>query len=432
MRTGSQCKTTSFSFRERLSEKTVNSLSRLHSFEKRKSGKITCYLLILGFFSCCSATCFSLSNWAMHLSNYIGKTVSKQAVFERINPQLERVLKSLIGHSLNERLRSKTKLLGFANIYFQDSSCLLLPDVLREWYKGNYSRGKIKSVAKLQVIFNMTKGCFSGLELTPYSRNDQAASCDIIPLLRKGDLVIRDLGYFVLKVLTAIREKQADFITRLKSEVVICDACTNEPVSLKKLLGKRTFVKKQVLIGKQEQLPVWLIAVKLTDSAAANRRHKINKDRDRRKKISIEKLHLAGWNIFVTSIEDLGPQEISEIYRLRWQIEIVFKSWKMHLKIENNISPNLKKPQLFCVMILLTLLFVVLIIMPVYRVILHGYKKAVSLLKLTQVIIQNMPQIILGCDALTMNRIAYYASYESRKRGNFAEKRSILSLTPMR
>lgn len=424
MRTGSRRKTSSFSIKERLSKRKVNALSKRLGFEKRKSPKITCYLLLLSFFDRCGASHFSLSNWAIQLGNHIGKSVSKQALYERINPRLEQVLKSLIGDSINERFSivKNSLLCRFANIYLQDSSCLALPDPLRSWFKGNYSRGKIKSVAKLQVVFNMTKGVFSGLWLTPYSRNDQAASADIIPLLRKGDLVIRDLGYFVLKVLAQILHKQAHFVSRLKSEVVIFDYKTEKQISLKKVLGKKTYVKKRIFLGKNERLPVWLIAVKLDDAVARGRRIKIRKDRDRRKQITIEKLELAGWNIFVTSVEDLSAQEVSEIYRLRWQIEIIFKSWKTHLKIENNISPNLKKPQLFCTMILMTLLFVVLIVMPIYRIITTKLKKAVSVLKLTQILVQILPNIIHGINGHMLNRIAYHASYEQRKRDNIPSK----------
>ena len=381
-------------------------------------------MLIVSFFNCCSTGRFSLSNWAVQLGCFIGKTVSKQAIFERINTELVQVLGKLIENSLNERIvKNKSKLLSrFANVYVQDSSCLSLPDALRRWYSGNYSRGKIKSVAKLQVVFNLTKGVFSGLRLTPYSINDQAASSEIIPLLHKGDLVIRDMGYFVLRVLTAIREKKADFITRLKSEVTIFDARTEEPIKLKKILGKRTFLKKQVLIGKDERLPVWLIAIKVDNSVVRQRRSKIHKDRDKRKRITTEKLHVAGWDVFVTSIDEISAQEISDIYRLRWQIEIIFKSWKTHLRMEDNISPHLKKPALFCAMIFLTLLLVVLLVMPVYQSIIANLKKATSILKLTQIIQQIMHQIIHGINAQMLRYIAYYASYESRKRENITGK----------
>lgn len=422
MRTRSLCKTNSISLRDRLSKSKVNYLARLHGYQRRKPQKISCYCLILSFFNCCSTGRFSLSNWAIHLGNIIGKTVSKQALFERINPQLQSVLMELIGGSLNERFsQKKTELLSrFSNVYIQDSSCLSLPESLRPWYSGNYSRGKIKSVAKLQVVFNLTRGVFSGLWLTPYSKNDQAASSDIIPLLTKGDLVVRDMGYFVLRVLSAIKQQKADFITRLKSDVVIYEPQTEKPLRLKKLLGKRMYLKKQVLLGKNERLPVWLIAIKVDNSLAGKRRNKLHRDRDKRKRVTVEKLQLAGWDIFVSSVGDLSPQEISEIYRLRWQIEIIFKSWKSHLKIEENISPNLKKPGLFCTMVYLSLLLVVLIVMPVYQAIISTLKTITSILKLTQIILQVLPQTKSKINFDMLKSLAYHASYECRNRSKMA------------
>ncbi len=83
-------------------------------------------------------------------------------------------------------------------------------------------------MAKLQVIFNLVQGRFSSLALTPYNKNDQSASLDILASIKKGDLIIRDMGYFVLKVLNQIIEQKADFISHIRSDINIYDTITGK------------------------------------------------------------------------------------------------------------------------------------------------------------------------------------------------------------
>lgn len=71
---------------------------------------------------------------------------------------------------------------------------------------------------------------------------------------------------------------------------------------------------------------------------------KINKEAKKKgRKVSKEHLAIIGLNLFVTNIpqEDILAYDIWEIYRLRWQIEFIFKVWKSIGKI--HIVKKLKK-----------------------------------------------------------------------------------------
>jgi hypothetical protein len=429
MRTKSRCKIKSISLQEKLAELKVNKIAVETGFEFRKPKKISGVNLITGFFDCCFGHSFSLTNWAAKLSVMTKQTISKQAIAGRVNERFITLLEKLIATSISQNIAGrKNKLLNrFANVYIQDSTCLFLPDVLVGSFKGNYSKGKIKSVAKLQAIFNITQGFFSHLSLSAYSRNDQQASGDIITILKKGDLVIRDMGYFVLDRLSAIMKKEAHFITRLRAEVLLIDARTHKLIHLNQVLKGKTFFKKKILLGKEQKIPVTLFAIKTSNAIWEHRKYKMHKDRNKRLKVTIEKLNLAGWDIFVSSLNDLTGKEIKEVYRVRWQIEIIFKSWKSHLKLEKNISRHLKKPQLFYAIVYLALLMVILIIMPVYRMIKTKARNGISLLKLTQLIVTILPKQNWILSSKYMDFIAYYSAYDQRKRQNSMQKLQLLS-----
>jgi hypothetical protein len=73
---------------------------------------------------------------------------------------------------------------------------------LSKVYPGNKNRtGKNFSVFKIQAIYDLLAERFVAFSTSGFTRNDQRASADILDLARKGDLVLRDLGYFVLSVL---------------------------------------------------------------------------------------------------------------------------------------------------------------------------------------------------------------------------------------
>jgi len=147
------------------------------------------------------------------------------------------------------------------------------------------------------------------------------------------------LGYFVLNSLKEIVKQGAHFICPLRRDVHIFYSHNEEPINLKKIIKGKRFLRKEVLLGKEQKIPVTLFAIKLDGKTARYRQKCAVQDRDWRKKLTDEKIYLLGWDIFVSSCSDLEPKVIQSIYKIRWHIEILFKSWKSHLKLEQSIPP---------------------------------------------------------------------------------------------
>jgi hypothetical protein len=421
MHTGSHCKNKSIDLNHALNNLGLDFLSLSSGFAMREVKKIDAANLIIGFYNAIRLGRLSLLSWARELSLLISKAVTKQAVFHRVNANFIGLLEDLLQGSLEDKLHLRQNGFPgrFSRILLQDSTCIGLPTALRKLFPGNYSRGEIKAVAKLQVVFNLMAGAFESISLNPYNVNDQAASPGILPLLRKGDLVIRDLGYFVLNVFDEIQKAEAFFISRYKNEVGIYDCKTGKELSLQKLIRNRQFVKKKILLGKEKKLCVTMYAIKLTPQAAGARRRAIRNDRDCRKITTAKKLELAGWDIFVTNAEDLSAEEIRLYYRMRWNIEMIFKAWKSNLNLELSIPANLKNPFLGQAIIYLLMLFVIIILMPLYHMICISLKSSawrISMLKLSQFTMDLFARREWCCSFSELENILPLLFYETRKR----------------
>ena len=145
-----------------------------------------------------------------------------------------------------------------------------------------------------------------------FTENDQGASGNIIKVLNPGDLIIRDLGYFVLKVFKAIGSVKAFFLSRYRYGVNIYDDKTGKQISLSEILN-RDIVDIEVLLGASERLKCRLVAVKLPDHVAAERRRKAKNNRDKRLNHSKGYMESLSWSIFVTNIDEQvwSPEKIA-------------------------------------------------------------------------------------------------------------------------
>jgi hypothetical protein len=221
---------------------------------------------------------------------------------------------------------------AFGRVLLHDSTIEPLPEKLARAFPGPANGRKARHASlKLQVICDLLHGQVLSLSLAGFTRNDQRASPDILKYLRAGDLVIRDLGYFVLKVLEQIALAGAFFLSRYRHGVNLYDL-SGKPLHLAAKLRRNLIWDGPVLVG-AEKFPLRLVAQPVPEPVANRRRRQARRNRDRRLHPSQEHLFLLGWNIFLTNVPDsIWPATVlAPVYRVRWRIEVIFKAWKSHL-----------------------------------------------------------------------------------------------------
>jgi hypothetical protein len=400
----------------------INKIGLKSGFVLRKPKKITAYHFVVSFIMICCNGQNTFGQWALQISMLTKKAVSKQAVFDRLGIASTLFAKQLLAFILSKQIvsdYSSTLFEKFANVLLQDSTTLRLPQVLSKIFKGNHSAGKQNAVARIQSVFSIKTMSFKYFSLGSFTENDQSASGIILPLLKKGDLVIRDMGYFAIATFQKIIAAKAHFLSRLRYGVIISDE-NGKVILLKDLLKQRNGVDRWVYIGVERKILVRLVMLPLPAAQVAEKIRKAKNDRDARLNHSQEYYLWLRFNVYITSVdkEVWESKEVGKAYKVRWQIEIIFKSWKSGFNLQNILHEGCTKVERVEVIIYLMLVFMCLVMKKIYvqykNRIEKNTTKTISLMKLARMVNNNIKEIITMPQKDLKDLMMKHCCYEKR------------------
>lgn len=400
----------------------INKIGKQSGFVLRKARKISAYHFVLGFLLSSCRKQNSFSSWALQIGLLSGKCVSKQGLFDRIHSGTVSFAKELLQAAL---LKQGTKCFtaalfaSFGKVVLQDSTTLHLPQVLAPIFPGNHSRGEQKAVARIQSIIDIKAMKFIDFELGSFTQNDQSASGRIGAFAKKGDLVIRDLGYFALGTFEQLIKAGVYFLSRLRYGVSLYDkkGCI---LSLKDLLKQGKPVDKWVLMGAEKRVEVRLIMLPLPAAQVSEKIRRAKQDRDKRLNHSREYYHWLGYSVYITTADHniWTAKDVAKAYRVRWQIETIFKSWKTGFHLQELLHEGYGNEHRVKVSIYLMLLLICLFMNKIYvhyRYTLQKQNnKKISLLKLTTFTAHHIMEIFLLPPIRLKELIIRYCCYDCR------------------
>jgi hypothetical protein len=399
-------------------------------FIRRKPRKIHPLQLLKAFCMLLPKSCPSLRALATVLSVLSSEAVSKQAVAQRIGKSWVEFLQQILALVLCRQLETdKTEPIfaQFHRVLLHDSSILPLPRTLASSYPGSTNQhGHTHAQAKVQAVLDIKHRSYVHFALTPYTRNDQTAAADVLGLVQPGDLIIRDLGYFVLKILKRIADTGAFFISRSRYGCSFYDL-DGASIDLPRVLKKEGRVDCWVRIGSPEKLRARLVAIPLPVDVAEKRRRVLRQNRDRRLNPGKEHLFLLGWAIFITNVpeEVWSATQIAEIYGLRWRIEIIFKAWKSHFGIAaySYSASRYQIESLIYARLISILLFQTIVYTPLLTRIDRRFGRKLSLLKFSAFVTHYhwlIPLIAQSAHKRLLDDILVrFCTYDKRKRLNY-------------
>ena len=310
---------------------------------KRKlTGSALAQILVLGWLENPEASYQHLTETAAAL----GIQVSRQALEQRLTLETTEMLKLTLDAATTEMLevagrREALPLLQqFSGVYVQDSTWITLPDELHETWKGQPKKNHPhKAALKLHLCFDVR---FQDFQLTDGMTADATAAKAAAPL-PEGSLRLADLAYFSLDELEKLTENGIYWVSRLKANSYLADE-NGQRMDLEKMLKtaeEDIYIRKAIQIGKRKQLRVYLVAQRLSEAETNKRRRYIRRRAKRKAKTpSKALLRLAGWNLYITNIEEhrLTPKQLCVIVGIRWQIELMYKCFKSIGKLQSSRS----------------------------------------------------------------------------------------------
>jgi hypothetical protein len=268
--------------------------------------------------------------------------ITPQALCERMNSDgAVEFLKAGLERTLKETTRRHTAVLEtawlepFPRVLLQDSTQMQLHEKMADAFKGSGGNASAASV-KVDYSYDVKSEKAEHIAIRQGADSDQGFAEDLAARVQKGDLVIRDLGYFCLNFVAYLASVGAYFLSRLSFNVnIYLTAAANEPVKLIQHInrfgnGGKT-MEFNVFLGQKHRIPVRLVVYRLSSDVYRKRQKAAIKAAKRKGRgISLSYLKFLKYTFFITNVPaTLWPKEaVGTVYRLRWQVELVCKNWK--------------------------------------------------------------------------------------------------------
>jgi DDE family transposase len=227
----------------------------------------------------------------------------------------------------------------FNGVYLVDGTITALPATLAQrfpGYGGGAGTDDPTTAAAVKILLRLRIDTTQATELLLAA----ATTPDIhllqqLPELPEGALHIGDLGFFDCDYFAALTRKGIYWLTRLPARIKVREELGDwQELAdwLQELarLGLSQWEGTQE-VGKTTPVVARVMVLRCPPEESARRRQKLH-DRLRRKGQTAgqRQLTLCDWWVLATNVAEpkLPAKAAWELYRLRWQIELVFKRWK--------------------------------------------------------------------------------------------------------
>jgi hypothetical protein len=337
----------------------VQQLAKQHGWRKR-AGKISAFEFLFSCLGQGSALELTLNAQASSFS----QPVTRQALDQRYNPAAVEFFKAAFEETLAATLAWKTDSVmtqmlrqRFPAVRLFDSTHCSCSEALAKIFPGCGGDGSAAGF-KVLLSYDYGAGQLHPLLVLPAKCSDQGLALTAAQQIHQAELGIFDKGFYKAQALRLIGERGGYFLLPCPHSVSIRQLeATGQPQAQ---LDLATHLKAStqaavewsaVQLGQTELSrlgPVRLIAHRLPEDKANRQRAKLREScRTQGRQPTQQALDLAGWLILLTNApaQLLPMAAISYLYRVRWQIELVFKQWKSVLRLNVLSSQNVSRVQ---------------------------------------------------------------------------------------
>lgn len=324
-------------FQQFLPEREVDEVARETGFLKRKRKATPYRFLFAVVLGATSERSRSISGLRRFFSAMTEQSISSAAFQKRFSNaaanMFERILGRLLQKSLTQDARPlPPRLRRFRDVLAVDSTAFSLKDKLAKHFRGFKSRGT-RAMARITTTMSLRRHQPTDFRMTS-GRTSETRGFKITRRL-EGQLVTFDLGFFSFRRFRRLARVGAFYVSRLKEgvnpEIVsvhLGEADAEDPIGRRfsacRFSGR--CVDLDARFGSGEDSFVARVAG-VWDEAS-------------------ERYH---WYMTNVSRDILGALDVSETYRLRWQVELLYREWKSVYRLAD--IPTGKKATARCLIL---------------------------------------------------------------------------------
>lgn len=296
----------------------------------------------------------SLETLCERLRSKYNIEISKQGLDQRFNSRasefLLEVIRKIMEIQYAPPLKMSPYLDSFSKVKIKDSTEFKGSPQNADVYPGFNGPGTA-SCFQVQLEIDLRTGKIEDLFLTSALNSDHKDALDTKESILPNELIIRDLGYVSQDRLNEINNINSFYLNKIKRSVNLynkdLDFVSYGTLYRKLKKSNGGILEDEFYAGNKINHTSRLIYTLVPDKVYKERIDKLKKSR-KGKAITKEERCRSSINILITNVDSvrLPAQVAVDLYRLRWQIEIEFKSWKSIVKIAS--IKDTKTPRTEC------------------------------------------------------------------------------------
>jgi hypothetical protein len=272
--------------------------------------------------------------------------LTASALCQRLSdPTAAKFLFAMLGDALNRLTAAALRpiaiplLRRFQGVYLVDGTTLALPAALAHRYAGcggGTGPDDPSAIAAVKILLRLRLDSSQAAEmLLDAARTPDSHMVRRLARLPRGALHIGDLGFFDSSYFAKLTKRGVFWLTRLPARVSVRpeQGAWQELAPWLRSLECRGIDLWEGSLSIVQAAPILarVFVLRCPAEESARRRRKLQERMRRKGKTAgARQLTLCDWWVLATNVpvEKLQASEAWELYRCRWQIELVFKRWK--------------------------------------------------------------------------------------------------------
>lgn len=335
----------------KLSTANIAELAKKHKIIKRTRILDLNTMLELCIYGASDMDKLNLIDYACFIEEKTSKSICKQSVNQRFTKNTvafaKDLFESVLSHHCNMPTlhkfdeKSENKLAPkFKKVVIIDSTGFELRGKFSDQFKGP-NGSDCGSMLKIQYAFDLLSGSPSLFEITNGITPDSKYSSP--KNIEKDTLYIQDLGYYSMTAFQKIQEGGGYFISKYNpctnlypDKNTTTEAINYEAIVAFTLAFQNAFIPKFCYLGAENRVPIRLVMLPLPEHIGQQRIDRFEKRRKKSTPACPKSLANCKVLTYITNVPEdiLSDEQIAASYRLRWSIEIIFKSWKSIFNLE--------------------------------------------------------------------------------------------------